>query len=350
MLRKHQSFSGRLEVQLVTNSTTTPPASDWFKVCGDGWTVAETATACGQMGFHPGVRVGLPAGLPVLVTGATNFTCNTARGAHRLLDCPHVQVSADNGIVRCDAAPVTLRCGRPSDYDVRLHNVANLHGDSSGVLEFYSNTTAAWAAVCDDGWTPRESNVICTATQSHPLLFYAGASNRPTPATGVLHSLPLLRAVLFPSLLLHSLLLFWHCPDDTVSLSGQQLGFTAGGTLRRTSAANSVRGGVRPIALSNVRCPPTRSDGVAVVGLGQCYHSGLGNHNCNAGEMVGLQCFNSVDSRNHSLQNQGALRLSNGMIDTSTLVWTFSEPHSPALYHLHMPCDVFYLGPMLTGC
>ena len=48
-------------------------------------------------------------------------------------------------------------------------------------------------------------------------------------------------------------------------------------------------------------------------GLGQCYHSGLGNHNCNAGEMVGLQCFNSADSRNHSLQNQGALRLSNGV-------------------------------------
>ena len=49
-----KSFSGRLEVQLVTNSTSVPTTADWFKVCGDGWTAAETATACGQMGFHPG--------------------------------------------------------------------------------------------------------------------------------------------------------------------------------------------------------------------------------------------------------------------------------------------------------
>ncbi|KAF7670313.1 hypothetical protein LDENG_00271850 [Lucifuga dentata] len=152
------SYEGRLEVFY---------RGQWGTVCDDGWTNSNTQVVCRQLGYRFGEsllsegldvtsvpRFGMGSG-PILLddvscTGKepSLLLCNRREWLRH--DCTHHED------VNIACSPERNGDGLPTSVPVRL-----VGGESprEGRVELY--LSGQWGTVCDDGWTDRDSEVVC---------------------------------------------------------------------------------------------------------------------------------------------------------------------------------------------
>ena len=119
------------------------------------------------------------------------------------------------------------------------------HSNNSGRVEIcYQNQ---WGTVCDDGWSSTDARVVCNQLGYSPI------------GTSIL--------------LLLKLLILW---QYYVSMF-----YATGAVILLRTQYNAGRG---PIFLDNVGCRGTESS------LLECYHPGIGVHNCQHDDDIGIEC------------------------------------------------------------